>query len=304
MSFKLFLGGVAPNTDTEAVRDHFSRYGVITDAIVMYKDGKHRGFGFVTFESEDAMHAALAEEQVIDGRTIDIKQAVPGGGGAPASGKGGSYGGGGGGSYGGGGSGYAAPSKGGKGAAASSMRVDKVFLGGLAPSTFEDAVKDYFGQYGNIIDCIVMKDRETQRSKGFGFVQFDNTDSVEAVMRDYANHNLDGKWVECKKAIPQDKGSGKGGGGGGYDSGRPSYGGSKGGSKGGAAYPPPAGYGGGYGAPPPSYGPSGYGGAAGYGGGYGGAYSGNYSAYPPPSAGPSYGASKGGGKDRPAYRPY
>lgn len=298
MSFKLFLGGVSPNTDTQAVQDHFSRYGVITDAIVMYKDGKHRGFGFVTFDSEDAMHAALAEEQVIDGRTIDIKQAVPGGNAPASSGKGGSYGGGG------GSSGYAAPSRGGKGGGPTSMRVDKVFLGGLAPTTFEDAVKDYFGQYGTIIDCVVMKDRATQRSKGFGFVQFDNCDSVEAVMRDYASHNLDGKWVECKKAIPQDKGSGKGGGGGGYDSGRPSYGGSQ---KGGASYPPPAGYGGAYGAPPPSYG-SGYGGGGGggggaYGGGYGGAYGGSYSAYPPPSAGPSYGA-KGGGKDRPAYRPY
>lgn len=266
MSFKLFLGGVSPNTDTQAVQDHFSRYGLITDAIVMYKDGKHRGFGFVTFESEDAMHAALAEEQVIDGRTIDIKQAVPGGN-APAAGKGGSYGGGGGGggaSYG-GSSSYAAPSRGGKGGGSTSIRVDKVFLGGLAPTTFEDAVKDYFGQYGNIIDCIVMKDRATQRSKGFGFVQFDNCDSVEAVMRDYANHNLDGKWVECKKAIPQDKGSGKGGGGGGYDSGRSPYGGAP---KGGAAYPPPAGYGGGYSAPPPSYGHSAYGGGGGaYGGG-------------------------------------
>lgn len=298
MSFKLFLGGVAPSTSTEGIQDHFSKYGTITDAIVMYKDGKHRGFGFVTFESEDAMHAALAEEQVIDGRTIDVKQAVREGSAPAPSGKG-SFGGSSGGKGG----------KGGKGGTIS-MRVDKVFLGGLAPTTFEDTVKDYFSQYGNIIDCIVMKDKESQRSKGFGFVQYDNCDSVEAVMTDYANHTIEGKWVEVKKAIPQqDKGAGRGGGGGGgggYGGGRSD---SYGGGGGGASYPPPAGYGGGayggYAAPPPSYGyppaPA-YGGA--YAGGYGGAYSGSYSAYPPPSSSPGYGASKGAGKDRGAYRPY
>lgn len=195
MAHKLFLGGVSPNTTTEIVQDHFSKYGTVVDAIVMYKDGKHRGFGFVTFDSEDAMNAALGEEQVIDGRAIDVKPAVPqaeaptsrlrlNGGGAPGKAM------------------AALPAS---RPNADSTPCDKVFLGGLAQTTTEDMVKDYFSQYGTIIDCVVMKDKATGRSRGFGFVQYDSTEPVEQVMGDYSNHQIDGKWVEVKKAIPQDR---------------------------------------------------------------------------------------------------
>lgn len=201
MSYKLFLGGVSPNTDTEAVRDHFSKYGTVTDAVVMYKDGKHRGFGFVTFETEDCMRDALSEDQIIDGRTIDVKEAVPqaeGGdfrGGAPMRSNGAPGG---------------RPSI--RAPAHIATPCDKVFLGGLAQTTTEDQVREYFQRYGYIIDCVVMKDRDTGRSRGFGFVQYDSTDPVEQIMRDYADHQVDGKWVEVKKAIPQDKLGGSPGG--------------------------------------------------------------------------------------------
>ncbi|CAE8604908.1 unnamed protein product [Polarella glacialis] len=173
----------------------------------------------------------------------------------------------------------------------------------MPQNCLEETVRDYFSQFGNIIDCVVMKDKETQRSRGFGFVQYDNTDSVEQVMRDYSSHSIEGKWVEVKKAVPQDKGGaprkgekGGGGGGGSYssrDSG--SYSGGGGGGKGGGYAPPPSSYPppgyGSYGPPPPGYGS--YGPPPAY-GGY--AYD-PYAGYPPPAYGaygapppPSYGA--------------
>merc|ERR1719222_1512442 len=51
----------------------------------------------------------------------------------------------------------------------------------------------------------VVKARDSKRSRGFGFVQFDNTNSVEEVMADYSTHQLEGKWIECKRAVPQDR---------------------------------------------------------------------------------------------------
>ena len=51
------------------------------------------------------------------------------------------------------------------------------------------------------------------RSRGFGFITFEDASSVESVMRD-KNHTIDGKFVECKRATPRDQMGGRGGGGG------------------------------------------------------------------------------------------
>ncbi|CAJ1355053.1 unnamed protein product [Effrenium voratum] len=177
----------------------------------------------------------------------------------------------------------------------------KVFVGGLPQDCPTEMLSDYFGKFGNITDVVVMTDRDTGRCRGFGFVTFDSEDAVEGVMAQHGEHQILGKWVDCKRATregskgaPSSKGSGgKGGGkysapalggfGGGY--GAKGYGGGKGG------YGPPA-----YGAYPPAY----------------GAY-GAYGAYPPAPYGgyggygyaaPAYG--KGGGKDYggKGYAPY
>lgn len=49
----------------------------------------------------------------------------------------------------------------------------KVFVGGLPPSVTEQDFRKYFEEFGKITDAVVMFDRETQRSRGFGFVTFD-----------------------------------------------------------------------------------------------------------------------------------
>lgn len=75
---KLFIGGITRNTTTKQLRDHFSRYGRVLDCVAMRQpDGRPRGFGYVTLDSSAAADRCLAVPQVVDGRVIDIKRAVP-----------------------------------------------------------------------------------------------------------------------------------------------------------------------------------------------------------------------------------
>eukprot|EP00913_Durusdinium_trenchii_P012896 g12110.t1 len=121
-------------------------------------------------------------------------------------------------------------------------------------------LSDYFGKFGNITDVVVMTDRMTGRCRGFGF---DTADAVEAVMGQHGEHQILGKWVDCKRATREgSKGVPAAKGGGGFGKGYGGYGGGYGGGCGKGSYgPPPYTAYGGYG---------GYGGGAAYGGGYGG----------------------------------
>lgn len=88
---------------------------------------------------------------------------------------------------------------------AQGILTDKVFVGGLAQTTTTEMLRKYFGVYGIIIDCVLMKDKTTQRSRGFGFVQFTHPEAVEKVIANYSNHALDGRWIEVKKAVPEEQ---------------------------------------------------------------------------------------------------
>merc|ERR1719362_1367358 len=64
---------------TQQLRDYFSRYGAIVDAVVLrWPDGRSRGFGYVTFSDTAAAAAALRVSHQVGGRHIDVKRAVPG----------------------------------------------------------------------------------------------------------------------------------------------------------------------------------------------------------------------------------
>jgi len=80
---KLFIGGITRHTTTKQLRDHFSCYGRVLDCVAMRQpDGRPRGFGYVTLDSPAAADRCLAVPQVIDGRVVDMKRAVPEGSGA------------------------------------------------------------------------------------------------------------------------------------------------------------------------------------------------------------------------------
>ncbi|XP_020632348.1 glycine-rich RNA-binding protein 1-like [Orbicella faveolata] len=132
----------------------------------------------------------------------------------------------------------------------------KVYVGSLNFKTTEEGLERYFSSCGTVIDVRVITDRETSRSRGFGFVTFENADAFAKAL-ELNGQELDGRTITVSKANAR---TGGGGGGGGRRGGRRDYGGGGGGFGGGGQY---RGGGGGYDS-------GGYGGYGGGGGGYGG----------------------------------
>ena len=82
----------------------------------------------------------------------------------------------------------------------SSSDARKIFVGGLTLNTSQQMLSSYFGAFGDIEDAIVMTDKITGRPRGFGFVTFKEQEAVERVLLE--SHSLDGRTVECKRAVP------------------------------------------------------------------------------------------------------
>ncbi|XP_061537596.1 RNA-binding protein Musashi homolog 2-like isoform X7 [Phycodurus eques] len=78
----------------------------------------------------------------------------------------------------------------------------KMFIGGLSWQTSPDNLKDYFNTFGEIRECMVMRDPTTKRSRGFGFVTFADSASVDNVLAQ-PHHELDSKMIDPKVAFPR-----------------------------------------------------------------------------------------------------
>lgn len=81
----------------------------------------------------------------------------------------------------------------------------KLFVGGLNRSTPDETLRSYFESYGEMTDCVVIRDQE-KNSRGFGYVTFAEKDSVLKVLKEKP-HKIDGKDVEVKRAIPRNEDS-------------------------------------------------------------------------------------------------
>ncbi|KAJ3051724.1 hypothetical protein HK097_007252 [Rhizophlyctis rosea] len=75
-----------------------------------------------------------------------------------------------------------------------SLEVRKMLIGGLNWETTDESLRKYFEKFGDVEDCVVMKDSSTNRSRGFGFLTFRETRSVEEVLQ--LEHTLDGKIID------------------------------------------------------------------------------------------------------------
>jgi RNA recognition motif-containing protein len=133
----------------------------------------------------------------------------------------------------------------------------KLYVGNLSYSTTSSDLEQLFAQHGTVQSAEVISDRETGRSKGFGFVQMGTDEEAQAAIAALNGQEHDGRPLTVNEAKPrEDRPRGGGGGGGGYGGGG---GGGRGGGGGGRG-----GFGGGGG------GGRGGGGGGGYGGGGGG----------------------------------
>ena len=165
---------------------------------------------------------------------------------------------------------------------------NKLYVGNLAYGVRDDELQQAFGEFGTVTSAKVMMDRDTGRSKGFGFVEMGTDAEAQAAIEGMNGQSMSGRAIVVNEARPREErpggfrgpyggGGGGGAGGGGYGGGGSTggggYGGGGGGGRGGG------GYGGGG-----STGGGGRSGGGGYGGGGGGGRSG----------GGGYGGSGGG----------
>ena len=80
---------------------------------------------------------------------------------------------------------------------------NKIFVGGLSWGTDSEGLKESFSRFGEISDARVITDRETGRSRGFGFITFENSDSVSDAISAMNDVELDGRTIKVTEA--QDK---------------------------------------------------------------------------------------------------
>lgn len=160
----MFVGGLNWDTTDDGLRNYFSQFGKV-DACTIMRDqtGRSRGFAFLTFEEPAAVNAVMVREHYLDGKIIDPKRAIP---------------------------------------RQEHHRTQKLFVGGLAPTVTTESLRAYFAQFGKVVDATVMVDRDSSRSKGFGFVTFENIDNVERLLG-IGLLEIDGKLIDVKLAQPR-----------------------------------------------------------------------------------------------------
>lgn len=134
-----------------------------------------RGFGFVTFKDEAAIEAVMAKEvHMIDGKEIDVKRSHQ------------------------------------KESQSSSSK--KLFVGGMPNTVTQEDMHGYFSGYGPVTEAQVMYDHMTGRSRGFGFVMFEQEEHAQTCLFG-GPHRLNGELVDVKPATPKVSSMNKGPGG-------------------------------------------------------------------------------------------
>ncbi len=105
----------------------------------------------------------------------------------------------------------------------------KLYVGNLAYSVTDASLDQAFAAFGGVASAKVMMDRDSGRSKGFGFVEMDSPAAAQAAIKGLNGQAIDGRAVVVNEARPREErsggggGYGGGGGGGGYGGGRRSY---------------------------------------------------------------------------------
>ncbi|XP_057949420.1 heterogeneous nuclear ribonucleoprotein 1-like [Malania oleifera] len=192
---KLFVGGVSRETNEEALKAYFAKFGEVEQTLVMRdrNTGHGRGFGFVTFSDPSVTEKVLQEKHRIQGRTVDVKRARPKN--ERIQGQHHSL-------HHHHNNGFSGNTH--NGFTNNQFTTKKIFVGGLPSSLTKEEFRSYFESFGNITDVVVIYDRESHRPRGFGFITFDSEEAVDNVLQKRV-HELNNKLVEVRRAEPKDR---------------------------------------------------------------------------------------------------
>ncbi|CAM8988550.1 unnamed protein product [Rhodiola kirilowii] len=170
---KLFVGNLPYDFDTDALAGLFNQAGVVEIAEVIYnrETDQSRGFGFVTMSTVEEAEKAVEmfSGYDISGRPLTVNKAAPKG---------------------------ARPERQERSFAPSF----KVYVGNLPWQVDDARLGEVFSEHGKVIDARVVYDRETQRSRGFGFVTFSSEIEVNDAIAALDGQTLDGRAIRVNAA--------------------------------------------------------------------------------------------------------
>mmetsp|Transcript_46686 Transcript_46686/g.113767 ORF Transcript_46686/g.113767 Transcript_46686/m.113767 type:complete len:400 (-) Transcript_46686:329-1528(-) len=167
---KLYVGNLSFDATRDDVREAFEKYGACDDVYLPMRDGVPRGFGFVTMAEEDA-DKAMAD---LDGTEFFTRKLI-----------------------------VNEPLKEGE-APVRRPRVDrskqfKMYIGNLSFYTTKETLEEIFSEFGDVYDCYLPLDPETERPRGFGFVTMDKEAGEEAI-QELDGMELDDRVIRVNEA--------------------------------------------------------------------------------------------------------
>ncbi len=101
----------------------------------------------------------------------------------------------------------------------------KLYVGGLPYSVQEDALRDLFAQAGNVTSAVIIMDKMSGRSKGFGFVEMSTAEEAANAISMFNDQEFEGRKLTVNEARPMEARPPRTGGSGGYGGGNGGYGG-------------------------------------------------------------------------------
>ncbi|KAL8149889.1 29 kDa ribonucleoprotein A, chloroplastic-like [Apium graveolens] len=183
---KLFVGNLPFNCDSAVLADLFGNAGTVEMVEVIYDKftGKSRGFAFVTMSTVQEVEAAAQQFNgyELEGRALRVNSGPP----PPKeensfrSPRGGAGGGGGGGR--------------------SFDNTNRLYVGNLSWDVDNVALETLFSEQGKVVDAKVVYDRETGRSRGFGFVTYGSSNEVNRAIDNLNGADLDGRQIRVSVA--------------------------------------------------------------------------------------------------------
>ena len=91
---------------------------------------------------------------------------------------------------------------------------NKIYVGNLSYTLTESTLSEHFAQYGTVDSAKIIMDRDTNRSKGFGFIEMSNDDEAANAIENLNGVEVDGRQLRVNEAKPQEPRGNRGGGGG------------------------------------------------------------------------------------------
>ncbi|KAI4300705.1 hypothetical protein L6164_034051 [Bauhinia variegata] len=171
---KLFVRGLAWNTTSETLCAVFQEHGEIEEGAVIYDKatGRSRGYGFITYKHMESTHRALrAPGKLIDGRMAVCNLACEGLTGASN---------------------------------AADLSLRKLYVGSLSPEVTSEMLLHFFGRHGEIEEGSAAYDKDTNESRGFGFVTYKTAEAAKKAIDD-PEKTLGGRNIIVKYADSKNK---------------------------------------------------------------------------------------------------